>query len=101
MSEVDKLINDLLQNIENGEKKHELINRIRFFSFDNIFDMLEVFVKVLEIPSGEQAKIDRFINAYAELYSAKAEVMEFIFTVIAGMNKSELKDFEKFIEEGF
>ena len=101
MNDIDKLVNDCLQNNENREKKHELINRLRFFSFDNIFDLLEVFVKVVEIPPGEQEKIDRFINAYADLYNAKAKVMEFIYTVVAGMNKSELKDFEKFIEKFF
>ena len=102
MSEIEKLINSLLEKTENREKKQELIGEIGYFSFDNIFDLLEVFVKVLnKITPKQKAQIERFNNAYSELYNAEAEVKELIFTVIAGMEESTLEDFEKFIQKGF
>jgi len=99
MSEIEKLINSL---VENRKKKQELIREISIFSFDNIFDLLEVFVKVLnKIPPKQKAQIERFNNAYAELYSARSPVMEFLYSTIAGMEESTLEDFGKFIQEGF
>jgi len=94
MNEIEKLINDLF---EKHEKKHELAGMVSFLSFDSLFDLLEY---VESVPEQEQAKIERFKNAYAELHTARAEVLKFIFSTISEMNTGELENLEKLLTRG-
>lgn len=95
MNDIEKLINELF---EKQEKKQELAATISMFSFDKLYDLLEC---LRNVPEQEQEAIQKFKNAYAELYSLKQPVIKFIFHTISEMNNEELENLKRFIQEGF